>query len=470
MEEAINLRNQFDALLQKGGFQLRKWCSNVPTVLEDVAPENNALQPSIDLSRDQCLKTLGLRWEPATDHLRYVINLPDASSEEPLTKRIALSHIARLFDPLGLLGPVVTLAKLFMQALWILKGDDGNCWGWDQPLPNTTTAFWQTYHSQMVLLNNLRIERCIVCPNPTSTQFHIFSDASERAYGACVYLRSIDGTGNVKVALLTAKSKVAPLKQQTIPRLELCGALMAAELYKKARASLRLSVDTFFWTDSTTVISWLSSSPSSWTTFVANRVSKIQLATENCSWNHVPGPQNPADLLSRGTTAEFLINNNLWWIGPEWLHRDVDSWPSQEHLSHPNTEISQEAWKLPITIITATVTVSFIDEVTNNFSSYRRMINSLAYCRRFVRNCRTKSADRPSSATLTYEETTASENVLISLVQQQEFQSEWHQLQQGKPVSTKSRIRWFNPFLSDDKLIRIGGRLTQAKLPYNTKQ
>lgn len=468
VQEAIQLRTQLDALLRKGGFELRKWASNVPAVLEDVSPENCALQPSVDLNRDQCLKALGLHWEPSTDYLRYQINLSDPA-DQPLTKRRALSHIARLFDPLGLVGPVVTSAKLFMQSLWTLKDDVGNRWGWDQELPLASRKYWQTYHSELNLLNDLRIERCILVEDATSIQLHLFSDASELAYGACAYLRSTNAAGVTRVALLTAKSKVAPLKRQSIPRLELCGALLAAELYEKVIASLQLRPETFFWVDSTTVISWLKSAPSAWTTFVANRVSKIQLATENCKWNHVPGQQNPADLISRGTSAESLLQSKIWWTGPTWLQHDMDSWPTQPLIGNRNIEVLHEMRKSAVTALTAANNPSFIDELVSRFSSFRRLTRAIAYCLRFARNCKLKEPNRPCTETLTYEETEAAELMLVSLVQQQEFNSEWKLLQQGKPVSTKSRLRWFHPFLSDDKVIRIGGRLNQAKLPYNTR-
>ncbi|XP_055591547.1 uncharacterized protein LOC129743533 [Uranotaenia lowii] len=229
--------------------------------------------------------------------------------------------------------------------------------------------------------------------------------------------------------------------------------------------SLQLQPETFFWVDSTTVLHWLKSAPSSWVTFVANRVSKIQLATENCSWNHVPGYENPADLLSRGTTAETLLQSDLWWHGPDWLKCGADKWPTQQHISQYNSEVLQEARKTPISVITATSTESFINDLTERFSSFRRMVNTIAYCRRL----KLKKTDRPSSTILSCEEIEASENALISLVQQQEFSSEWSQLQQGKPVPTKSRLRWFHPFLSESRVIRIGGRLSHATLPYNTR-
>ncbi|XP_058827613.1 uncharacterized protein LOC131687537 [Topomyia yanbarensis] len=231
--ETTALRKQLDALLLKGGFKLRKWASNEEAVLEDVPAENRAVQELVDLDRDPCIKTLGLHWEPPTDQLRYKIQLPTSTTDAPLTKRIALSYIARLFDPLGLVGPVVTTAKIFMQTLWTLKDDDGKIWSWDNELPPAIKERWQEYQSQLHLLNDLRIDRCILLSNLVSVQLHFFSDASEHAYGSCVYVRSTNASSAVKVCLLTAKSKVAPLKKQSIPQLELCGALLSAELYEK---------------------------------------------------------------------------------------------------------------------------------------------------------------------------------------------------------------------------------------------
>lgn len=464
VEETIALRRQLDSLLSAGGFELRKWASNVDAVLEDVPLDNKALKTSVDLDRDQCIKSLGLHWEPATDHLRYKIGLPPIN-DTPLTKRIALSQIARLFDPLGLVGPVITSAKLFMQALWTLKSNEGHTWGWDQELPSSYKERWLAYTSELPLLNDLRIERCILCSNSISIQLHFFSDASENAYGACCYIRSCNSVGETKTALLTAKSKIAPLKQQSIPRLELCGALLAAELYEKVAASLKITTETYFWVDSTIVICWLSSTPSAWTTFVANRVSKIQLSTQNCRWNHVSGHQNPADHISRGLPAENLLNNDLWWKGQPWLSLDKEFWPLQQPMNDSEYNSIPEARKPPTTAITATAEPSFM--FVSKYSSYNKMLRITAYCRRFILHCQRNS--RPSTTIITSEEMTGAEMTLIRLVQQQTFAAEWKQLQQSMPVSSKSRIRWFHPFLSSDQLIRIGGRLKQTQQPFETK-
>ncbi|XP_055543033.1 uncharacterized protein LOC129728609 [Wyeomyia smithii] len=279
IKEVIELRKQLDALLAKGGFQLRKWASNEEAVLEGIPPENRALLTSFDLDRDQVIKTLGLHWEPATDCLRYKTDFPPDTENQPITKRITLSLIARLYDPLGLVGPVVTSAKIFMQNLWTLKTDDGSSWSWDKELPIDYQTRWIDYKSQLPRLNELRITRCILLANPETIQIHIFSEASQLAYGACTYIRSTNASGRIKVALLTAKSRVAPLKRKSIPRLELCGALLAAQLYEKVKSSLQLDAECYCWVDSTVVLYWLRASPSVWNTFDANQTSKIQLAT-----------------------------------------------------------------------------------------------------------------------------------------------------------------------------------------------
>ncbi|XP_055542609.1 uncharacterized protein LOC129728216 [Wyeomyia smithii] len=370
IKEVIELRKQLDALLAKGGFQLRKWASNEEAVLEGIPPENRALLTSFDLDRDQVIKTLGLHWEPATDCLRYKTDFPPDTENQPITKRITLSLIARLYDPLGLVGPVVTSAKIFMQNLWTLKTDDGSSWSWDKELPIDYQTRWIDYKSQLPRLNELRITRCILLANPETIQIHIFSDASQLAYGACTYIRSTNASGRVKVALLTAKSRVAPLKRKSIPRLELCRALLAAKLYEK-------------------------------------------LATQNCSWNHIAGMVNPADCISRGISADTIIDFDLWWQGPEWLRQPQANWPISTNASDQPPGALEEARLTTIAVPSFPTEPSFVDR------------------------------ERPKTILQSREELIGAENLLIKLVQQQAFNEDWKQLQQSKPVSSKSRLKWF---------------------------
>ncbi|XP_053698734.1 uncharacterized protein LOC128745682 [Sabethes cyaneus] len=350
IERAVTLRQQIDAMFSSAGMKLRKWASNETAALEGMSEADLALQSSVHLNKDQSIKTLGLHWEPSTDKLKYVIREEQIDIPTAVTKRATLSRIAKLFDPLGLVGPVVLIAKIFMQTLWTLRDENGKPWEWDRELPQLMIERWNSYRSQLSLLNDLRIDRFISCSNPSSLELHLFSDASQMAYGCCCYIRSVNSSGETKVALLTSRSKVSPLAQQTIPRLELCAAQMAAEMYTKVQSALRFTGRTFFWVDSKIVLSWLKASPTSWTTFVANRVSRIQQSTQDCKWNYVPGTDNPADHISRGLLPIDLLHNEVWWEGPKWLRKESESWPLQTVELSGDAEVLKEARKTTLSL------------------------------------------------------------------------------------------------------------------------
>jgi hypothetical protein len=254
----------------------------------------------------------------------------------PISKRVISSLIAALFDPLGLISPVTVVHKIFLQQLWIHKLD------WDEQLPSALRKPWMDIYEPLSQVNEITIDRLVLTRGqPTEIQLHGFCDSSERAYGACLYLRSVNQYGEVTIKLLCSKSRVAPVKKITLPRLELCGALLLARLVHKTVPVLNLKiVRTLLWTDSTIVLSRLATSASKWKTFVANRVSQIQEMTTGCEWKHVASSSNPADLISRGTTPKTLKNCKLWWHGPEWLSNHPRKWSTTQvmKLQKPTLE------------------------------------------------------------------------------------------------------------------------------------
>ncbi|XP_053686628.1 uncharacterized protein LOC128736171 [Sabethes cyaneus] len=462
---AIDLRVQLDAMMEGGGFRLRKWASNCTAVLKDISQDNLALPANgINWDQDSTVKALGLTWLPKTDLLKFRFNIANLCPETALTKRKVLSIIASLFDPLGLLGATITLAKIFMQRLWSARNENGHPLEWDSPLPELLDADWRNFHHQLSLLNDIRIPRCVIAPNAESVQIHCFSDASERAYGGCLYVRTIDTSKQVTVKLLTAKSKVAPLKTQSLPRLELCGAKLTAQLWEKVAESIGANYEVHFWTDSTCVLRWIRASPSSWVTYIANRVSKIQAITENHIWHHVPGLCNPADLISRGVTPDVLIRSSLWWEGPDWLKEEKNQWPQWQE-DHSEEALIERRHTVASAVVNE---YSFINEYIAKFSSYTKLLRITAYCLRWKNNCQIPK-EKVQKGFLTSAELREAEFIIVRKVQQEVFAEDIKRLSKGEAVSRHSLLRWFNPRIAENGILRVGGRLGHSQEPSDAK-
>ncbi|GFX53013.1 integrase catalytic domain-containing protein [Trichonephila clavipes] len=313
LEVAKTLQHQLIDILQTAQMSLHKWCGNTSELIPTTEKE-------YDFASPEEIKTLGIAWKSKTDCFNFKVEVE--RNAHP-TKRSVLSIIARLFDPLGLLGPVITKAKIFMQQLWTLQID------WSERLPEKEASEWKEFVRSLVALNGINIERCIVIPNAEVIELHGFCDASERAYGAAIYTRSINPDGEIKVKLVASKSRVSPVKQVTMPRLELCSAVLLAKLMHKVKRALRMDITSvFFWTDSTIVLSWMKNESRNLKTFVANRVVIIQELTELNKWHHVPSEQNPADIISRGLDPEKIQRSELWWFGPAFLESVFSELPS----------------------------------------------------------------------------------------------------------------------------------------------
>lgn len=228
-------------------------------------------------------------------------------------ERSVLSIISRIFDPLGLIAPVVVSAKVLLQELWIRKLE------WDTPLPDDLQNIWSSYLHSLNCLKNISIPRWTnQCPDALGIELHGFADASSRAYAAVIYLRVLTSMDQFNVSLLINKTKVAPIKSVSIPRLELCAAVLLARLVRFTVKTLDYnSILVYCWSDSTITLAWLKKHPSNWKTFVANRVTEIQTTLTHAKWGHISSKQNPADCASRGIDATSLKEHPLWWSGPD---------------------------------------------------------------------------------------------------------------------------------------------------------
>lgn len=408
---------------------------------------NNSLETLI-IGEDNTMKTLGLTWVSNIDKLGFNINVHNTGQ---ITKRSMLSCISKIFDPLGLVSPTIVLAKVLLQKLWLEKLN------WDSSVPYEIRIKWNQFAGDLPSLNDLRISRYVACNNAVRIDLHAFSDASETAYGGAVYVRSENDNGEVFCHLLTSKAKVAPLKPLTTPRLELCAAHLLAKLLNKVTSSSNLTFNSLTcWTDSKVILGWIRTSVNVLKPFVRNRVAEIQDLTEVSSWRYVPTNDNPADILSRGLSASTLKSSELWWHGPRWLKENSVHWPSDMGTLVELPEIRSLFVK------------TLFDFPFEKFSSLSRLKRCMAFVLRFIHNCSTKRELR-TTGVLSALELEKALNLLVKISQSSSFTEEYHDLKSGNGVSEKSKILSLNPFIDEEGILRVGGRLKNSKFDYNKK-
>lgn len=455
IELALTKQSELIRLLKTGCFDLRKWSSNQIELLEHLPSDHVELNLPLNLNRDNGIKTLGIQWDPVTDQFGYRINLETIQSG--FTKRSILSDIAKIFDPMGWITPTTIIAKIKIQALW-LSGK-----AWDEQLSNAYIQDWKEYRENLWQLQQLKIPRWIYTKSGNAIQLHGFSDASIQAYAASIYIRCSDEQGIVRVNLLTAKSKVAPLKSISLPRLELCGALLLAKLIRKTIAAMNFeSIETFAWTDSTIVLSWIRGHPNKWTTFVANRVAEIQEITNIDIWNHVPSTENPADCATRGVLPSDIQAHPIWWTGPQWLRQSKQCWPSKKIVE--STELESKR----VVSVNSTLVVDDVNNLLSRYSTLRKLIAVTGFCFRFCKNCK-EPASKIVNEWLTVKEQTRALEFWIKYVQQLNFTKEISNLKENMDLQKNSRIINLSPFLDNDGFLRVGGRLKHSNLSYNEK-
>lgn len=445
-QEARRLVQEVNNATQTARLPLRKWTSNKPEILNGISTsENNEflLNKSIEVS------TLGLSWNTELDTFNMKT---EVSNGDIITKRTILSIIARMFDPLGLLSPITVTAKWFLQQMWMLGLK------WDEEITGNLKSQWCKFCNQL-RHTNLYIPRTI-CKVATFYELHAFSDASQIAYSACIYLKSVSKNGEAMVRLICAKTRVAPVKQISIPKLELCGAVLTAKLLHRISSNLKLSYSKVcLWTDSTVVLSWLTKPPIQWKPFVSNRVTTILEQSKPSMWRHVPSEFNPADVASRGLPPQKLPNSTLWWNGPQFLLQDESGWP-QRRFSYDNTA-DKEARKFKVHAFAVTIE----PDIFIRFSSFDRLVRIVAYCFRFASNVRLLIQNR-NFESLRVEEINNALCALIKIVQQV-FKDDIAKLKAKNRVGRKSKLKSLNPYLDQKGILRVGGRLQNANLGFN---
>ena len=246
------------AIMSDANFNLRSWASNSNILMEQARKDGTAAEPG-------SINILGLQWNTISDTLSLIMKSPIPTHHTLVTKREVLREASKVF---GVLSPVTVKEKIFMQKLWQQSID------WDEPLTNTAEEEWLSIAADIQDATSTTLTRQYL-PGSDLThvqpaQLFVFADASLRAYGAVAFI-----CDNNQVSFVMAKSRVAPLKQLSLPKLELMAALIAARLSKFIREALHfINLAFHLWTDSQIVLYWLQSNKKL-DTFVSHRVTKI---------------------------------------------------------------------------------------------------------------------------------------------------------------------------------------------------
>ncbi|XP_059083353.1 uncharacterized protein LOC131880688 [Tigriopus californicus] len=425
--EALEMARDVRDVLARGNFNLRGWETNSPAVTSDLEGGMHGGQRSLT-DGDQCTRVLGLHWRTTWDDLSFFAT----SHELVRTRRGLLSRLAGLYDPLGLIAPITVAGKIMMKHL-VIRGLD-----WDDPVDQKSMEWWIQWNSGLNLLSATCFPRCMapMSGRDITQELHVFCDASEDAFCAVAYLRCSNQENDVSVRLVASKTRVAPKKPLTIPKLELQAAVLAARLADYLGRVLRIKLDgRFFWTDSRVVHCWIRSVAQTYKPFVALRIGEIQGLTLEREWRHVPGKLNPADLGTR-VSASVRITD-LWIDGPPFLSNPIGTWPPELDTSETNEEQRQKYRVEPVEIHVA--------RVGEEATSLEHLLQPII----------------PEAQPTSLED-------LISKAQSESFSEDFTEAGVFQ-LARKSRLSNLSPFVDDVGLLRARGRLSQAQVGYDQR-
>ncbi|GFY78095.1 uncharacterized protein TNIN_32241 [Trichonephila inaurata madagascariensis] len=398
-------------ILSDAGMNLRKWITSSAELRKWLKTENidccgNTSVPIADQ------KVLRLVWNVNNDSLAIdtsqILKVKDINP----SKRSMLSTCGVLFDPLGMLSPFTVRLKLLLQNTWErdLK--------WDDPLPMDIQDTFQSWIDEVDTIPQISLPRTYFSNVETKmAEIHIFSDASQKAYGCVAYFRK--GTNDdLFTSFIGAKCRLAPLA-----RLELMGALVSVRLAEYLSNSFPwiTSDNIFFWSDSQIILHWIQGDPLRWKEFVRNRVREIQEKGDPNHWNYCRGKTNPANKLTRGLSIYALVKDEVWWRGPDWLSSS-NLQCDTSHNEINSVELTDELRKnyVPENNSVLTVNENNCNDFLNNLygvtNDYSKFIRIISYISRLIHNCRAPQSKRtgPSFA----DERNLAEITIIRMVQQ----------------------------------------------------
>lgn len=459
--EAIQIAKEVHYIQSCAGFKLRNWCSNKENVLQSLEePQQKDKQLTAGSDKD-IEKVLGVFWNPTQDIILFKISphiIKDiaACSATYVSKRQILKILMTVYDPLGLIGNFMMYLKIILQEIW------KSGVGWDEPIKDDQLVKWNKWLDFLPNLEKVNIQRCYLKQlenyNDANIQLHTFVDASENGYAAVAYLR-ISTENNIVCSLVGSKTRVAPLRMTSIPRLELMAALIGARFANNIIKSHSIQIQNkFFWSDSKTVISWLTHSNKKYHQFVALRISEILETTELENWHWIPGKLNVADEATKWAKRPDISPNGRWFKGPEFLLTSENEWPEETVvLQQPDTEIKEYVY-----VISNDIPV--ID--ANRFSKWKRLLRACAYVLRFITLLKKLPAERGE---LTSKELFRAELLLFKIAQQEAYSEEINTIKLNKSLPKSSPLYRVSPKIDDIDILHVDSRLDRAYLSDESK-
>ncbi|XP_055622051.1 uncharacterized protein LOC129765665 [Toxorhynchites rutilus septentrionalis] len=470
--ELIELALDVKTVHAKAGFEIRNWMSNSKHVLTRVGDQNSDKCKIFSFNESGgSERVLGIKWLPEHDAFSFNIEFqselqPIASGEIVPTKRQVLNIVMSLFDPLGIISAFSIHGKILIQEIWRTGI------GWDNTLPNEIVDKWYQWIAVIGKLRAVTIPRCYF-PNYEkesydTLQLHIFVDASESAYCAVAYFRIMD-RGNPRCALVSSKAKVAPLKQLSVPRLELQAAVLGTRMAKAIAENHTLRIKKrFMWTDSTTVLDWLRSDSRKYRQYVAFRIGEILSKSSIEEWRWVPTKLNVADEATKWGKGPSFDSKSRWYKGPDFLFSNEDHWPQRERSATDTNEELRTSY-----IHHTSEKVPLID--FHRFSKWERLVRSIAYVHHFINiTC----SGWKSATPLSSEQFRQAESTLWKQAQQFEYYEELQTLQKNrqqeapnkKSVDRTSPLAKPSPFIDEQGVLRMETRLVYAQcITYDAK-
>ena len=494
-EDAIDVISKTKAMCSAASLRLHKFASNSKAVLEAMPADDRSKDlKDLDLRHDvlPVQRSLGTYWCIETDTIGFRIELKD----KPLTRRGILSTVCSVYDPLGIVAPVILVGKQLLQELC----HDGI--EWDDPVPSHVHSQWEKWRSELPLLEKITIARCVKPPSfgePVVTELHSFSDASDVGLGQVTYLRLVNNLNQVHVSFLMGKARVAPLKPMSTPRRELTAAVISVNVSSMLSRELKYEDPVqVFYTDSSVVLGYVRNEAKRFHTYVGNRVHHIRDRSEPQQWHYVASMINPADIASRGTTPKQLSEHESWFKGPSFLWENNVTILNSNPLPDLDPEDAEVRKEKSVSLISNKV--SYQGKEPNSFpkvleqerfkhsSSLSRLKRNIVLIQRMIEKNRPNQQFnwRPVSGPPMVKEMCLAEEVILKSVQFWNFNEEIQVLQnlsgedrmfqnrqnahtRNKKLKQTSSLFRLDPFLDEKGVLRVGGRLQKAALAYEIK-